>query len=77
MPGSVTISHTDALVMLAHDDARRLSVMLGEMSRMLGESGSDRLTDPQVGALAEGQAHQREELTAWCRKLSGYLADHL
>ena len=33
MPGSVTISHTDALVMLSHEDAQRMSAMLGEMAR--------------------------------------------
>ncbi|WP_405012707.1 hypothetical protein [Kitasatospora sp. NBC_01539] len=77
MPGSVTISHTDALVMLSHEDAQRMSAMLGEMARMLGEPGIDRMSDTQVAALCAGREHSREELTAWCGKLSEYLAAHL
>ncbi|MEU2627957.1 hypothetical protein [Kitasatospora sp. NPDC007106] len=77
MPGSVTIGHTDALVMLSHDDAKRLSTMLGEMAKMLESSGESRLGDAQVGELCRGRAASREELTGWCRNLSQYLAEHL
>ncbi|WP_431679272.1 hypothetical protein [Kitasatospora sp. KL5] len=77
MPGSVTIGHTDALVMLSHDDAKRLSAMLGEMAHMLEASGASRLGDAQVAGLCEGKAQSRGELTEWCRHLSQYLAEHL
>ncbi|MEV8093722.1 hypothetical protein [Kitasatospora sp. NPDC085879] len=77
MPGSVTIGHTDALVMLSHDDAKRLSTMLGEMAGMLEASGASRLSDAQVGELCKGREPSREELTGWCRHLSQYLAEHL
>ncbi|MCU7824074.1 hypothetical protein [Kitasatospora sp. DSM 101779] len=77
MPGSVTIGHTDALVMLSHDDAKRLSTMLGQMAHMLDASGASRLDDAQVGELCQGRATSREELTGWCRNLSQYLAEHL
>ncbi|WP_030267774.1 hypothetical protein [Streptomyces sp. NRRL B-24484] len=81
MPGSVTIGHTDALVMLSHDDAQRLSTMLGEMAHMLESSGASRLGDAQVDELCRGREASREasreELTGWCRNLSQFLAEHL
>ena len=77
MPGSVTISHSDALVMLSHSDAERLSTMLREISRMLDLRGPDLLTDSQVSALSAGRMHSRDELTQWSRDLSEYLKAHL
>ncbi|MFD0528865.1 hypothetical protein ACFQ1I_20910 [Kitasatospora arboriphila] len=52
MPGSVTIGHTDALVMLSHDDAKRLSTMLGEMANMLESSGESRSATPRSASSA-------------------------
>ncbi|GAA2231814.1 MULTISPECIES: hypothetical protein [Kitasatospora] len=77
MPGSMTIGHTDALVMLSHADAERLSTTLREVSHLLEVHSPDRLTDAQVAALCEGQLHHREELAGWCRSVSEYLRDHL
>ncbi|GAA0675585.1 hypothetical protein GCM10010193_30740 [Kitasatospora atroaurantiaca] len=77
MPGSVTIGHTDALVMLSHDDAKRLSTVLREMSDLLGQSGPNRLSDAQVSALCEGKAHPRDEFTEWSRRVGEYLKAHL
>ncbi|WP_457029503.1 hypothetical protein [Kitasatospora sp. P5_F3] len=76
MPGSMAISHTDALVMLSHTDAERLASVLREMSRLLEQPGGDRLSDAQAEALCEGRM-RRDELAEWSRKLSGYLRDHL
>ncbi|MDH6124473.1 hypothetical protein [Kitasatospora sp. GP82] len=77
MPGSVTISHTDALVMLSHSDAERLATTLREISRLLEAPGPNRLTDAQVSALCAGKVHHREEFTEWCRSVSEYLKAHL
>lgn len=77
MPGSVTISHTDALVMLSHSDAERLTTMMREISKLLEMAGPNRLSDAQVSALSEGKAHNRDELTHWARELSEYLKAHL
>jgi hypothetical protein len=77
MPGSVTISHTDALVMLSHDDAERLAVMLREVSGLLETTGPDRLGDAQVSALCGGKMHSRDELTKWSHGLAEYLKAHL
>ncbi|MDH6576710.1 hypothetical protein [Kitasatospora sp. MAP5-34] len=77
MPGSVTISHTDALVMLSHADAERLTTMMREISHLLDTRGPDRLTDAQVSALCEGKVQHRDELTQWASELSEYLKAHL
>jgi hypothetical protein len=77
MPGSVTISHTDALVMLSHVDAARLTTVLRRMSELLEKPGSDRLTESQVAALCGEKTADREEFTEWSRKLSEYLKAHL
>ncbi|WP_354641228.1 hypothetical protein [Kitasatospora camelliae] len=77
MPGSVTIGHTDALVMLSHDDARRLAAVLREMSGLLADAGPDRLTDAQVTALCEGKPRHRDEFTEWSQRLAEYLKAHL
>ncbi|MFJ9519784.1 hypothetical protein ACIRPK_16155 [Kitasatospora sp. NPDC101801] len=76
MPGSMAISHTDALVMLSHTDAQRLATVLREMSALLAQPGGNRLSDAQVEALCEGRLG-RDELAEWSRRLSGYLTDHL
>jgi len=75
MPGSMTISHTDALVMLSHADAERLATVLGEMSALTAP-GPDGLTDAQVAKIGRG-AVQRAELAEWSAKLSKYLTEHL
>lgn len=77
MPGSVTIGHADALVMLSHADAERLTAMMREISNLLQVQGPDRLTDTQVSALCEGKTQHRDELTQWARELSDYLKAHL
>ncbi|GAA2129187.1 hypothetical protein GCM10009760_00160 [Kitasatospora kazusensis] len=77
MPGSVTISHTDALVMLSHPDAERLTTMLREIPRLLAMEGPDRLTDAQIGALSGGRVQHRDELAQWAKELSEYLKAHL
>ncbi|GAA4854584.1 hypothetical protein [Kitasatospora terrestris] len=77
MPGSMTIGHTDALVMLSHADAERLAAMLREMSRLMGRQPADvRLSDAQIGALSGGEA-DRDELAAWSWQLAEYLRQHL
>jgi uncharacterized protein len=76
MPGSMTISHTDALVMLSHADAERLATVLREMCRLLEQPGADRLSDAQVQALCEDRL-RRNDLADWSRRLSGYLEEHL
>ncbi|MEU9130268.1 hypothetical protein AB0D08_19535 [Kitasatospora sp. NPDC048540] len=77
MPGSVTIGHAEALVLLSHPDAERLTTMLRQMSSMLEASGPNRLTEAQVTELCEGRMENRGELTEWCRNLSQYLNAHL
>ncbi|GAA1182113.1 hypothetical protein F4556_005389 [Kitasatospora gansuensis] len=76
MPGSMAISHTDALVMLSHADAEQLTAVLRQMSALLEQPGGDRLSDAQAEALCEGKL-RRDELAEWSRKLSDYLKDHL
>ncbi|MFJ1704581.1 hypothetical protein [Kitasatospora sp. NPDC088346] len=77
MPGSVTIGHAEALVVLSHTDAERLATVLRQMSSMLEQPGPDQLSDAQVRALCEGQPHHRGELVEWCRGLSEHLRTHL
>lgn len=74
MPGSMTIGHTDALVMLSHADAERLSSLLAGLAAL---AASGRLPAEQLAALTGGAAPDRAELATWCRDLSGYLRDHL
>ncbi|MFJ1752979.1 hypothetical protein ACIQBJ_12515 [Kitasatospora sp. NPDC088391] len=74
MPGSMTIGHTDALVMLSHADAERLSALLAGLAEL---SAGGRLPAEQLAALGRGEAPDRAELATWCRGLSGYLRDHL
>ncbi|MGK4581527.1 hypothetical protein [Kitasatospora sp. HPMI-4] len=77
MPGSMTIGHTDALVMLSHADAERLSATLREIAQLLEVRSPDRLTDAQVSALCQGRLHHREELAGWSRGVAEYLRNHL
>ncbi|WP_441245432.1 hypothetical protein [Kitasatospora sp. McL0602] len=77
MPGSVTISHTDALVMLSHSDAERLSTMMREISNLMAAPGPDRLSDGQFGALCAGRPQERDELAQWALGLAEYLKAHL
>ncbi|MGW4803339.1 hypothetical protein [Kitasatospora sp. NPDC004272] len=74
MPGSMTIGHTDALVMLSHDDAERLSAVLAGLSAM---AAGGRLPTEQLAALGAGEAPDRAELATWARNLAAYLRDHL
>ncbi|MFI5533680.1 hypothetical protein ACIA8O_34615 [Kitasatospora sp. NPDC051853] len=62
MPGSVTIGHTDALVMLSHDDAARLARTL----RALSEGGP-----------APAAKDEEEDQAQWSRRLADYLDQHL
>ncbi|MFC8718396.1 hypothetical protein [Kitasatospora sp. NPDC057198] len=74
MPGSMTIGHTDALVMLSHDDAERLSAVLAGLSAM---AAGGHLSTEQLAALGTGEAPDRAELATWSRTLATYLRDHL
>ncbi|RKE19781.1 hypothetical protein [Streptomyces sp. TLI_171] len=74
MPGSMTIGHTDALVMLSHADAERLSALLAGLSAL---AASGRIPAEQLAALGGGEAPDRAELATWSRTLSGYLRNHL
>lgn len=76
MPGSVTIGHPHALVMLSHHDAERLAMVLKKMSDLAQEPGTERMSDFQVTALCEGKL-DRDEFTEWSRKVSEYLKAHL
>ncbi|MER5639914.1 hypothetical protein ABT095_23570 [Kitasatospora sp. NPDC002227] len=77
MPGSVTISHTDALVMLSHADADRLATTLLELSALMADPGGDRITDAQLAALCGSKPCERIELAEWSARLADYLKDHL
>ncbi|MER5868018.1 hypothetical protein [Kitasatospora sp. NPDC002040] len=77
MPGSMAISHTDALVMLSHTDAERMVTLLRELSGLLEQPGGARLSDPQAEALGDAGRVGRDELAEWSRKLADYLKDHL
>ncbi|WP_100837668.1 hypothetical protein [Kitasatospora fiedleri] len=74
MPGSMTIGHTDTLVMLGHDDAARLSSLLAGLSAL---AASGRLSTEQLAALGGGEAPDRAALATWSRTLAGHLRDHL
>ncbi|MEV4557249.1 hypothetical protein AB0K51_09645 [Kitasatospora sp. NPDC049285] len=74
MPGSMTIGHTDALVMLSHADAERLSSMLAGLSAL---AAGGQLSETQLAALCGGDPADRAELASWSRTLSGYLREHL
>ncbi|WFB07598.1 hypothetical protein LRS74_11440 [Streptomyces sp. LX-29] len=77
MPGSTTLGHTHALVMLSHTDAERLATVLQSMARMLDMPGPNRLSDAQVAVLCEGRVGHRGELTAWTRAVAEHLRAHL
>ncbi|TVL93955.1 hypothetical protein [Streptomyces sp. SAJ15] len=77
MPGSTTLGHTHALVMLSHADAERLATVLQSMARMLDMPGPNRLSDAQVAFLCEGRVGDRGEFTAWTVGLSEYLRNRL
>ncbi|PJN23330.1 hypothetical protein [Kitasatospora sp. CB02891] len=74
MPGSMTISHTDALVMLSHQDAERLAGVLSGLSRL---AATGQLPAAATAALSGGDPPDRAELATWCHNLSDYLRDHL
>ncbi|MFD8594779.1 hypothetical protein ACFV1L_07245 [Kitasatospora sp. NPDC059646] len=74
MPGSMTIGHTDALVMLSHDDAERLTAVLSGLSDL---AATGRLPATELATLSGGDAPDRAELATWSRQLAAYLRDHL
>ncbi|MFG2295891.1 hypothetical protein [Streptomyces sp. NPDC048603] len=63
-------------VHLGASDARRLVGMLAEVSRLLEDTGPDRLTDAQVRALA-GSSADRQELAERTRNLAAELRGKL
>ncbi|MFE3325516.1 hypothetical protein [Streptomyces sp. NPDC059176] len=73
MPGSTTLGPGHGVDAIEHPDAQRLAAVLREMHRLLGASGPDRITDPQVAALCGGEAHHREEFTQWVGQVAGRL----
>ncbi|KDN84744.1 hypothetical protein [Kitasatospora cheerisanensis] len=74
MPGSMTISHTDALVMLSHEDAKRLTAVLSGLSDL---AATGQLPATALATLSGGDPPDRAELATWSRNLAAYLHDHL
>ncbi|MDR3034440.1 hypothetical protein [Kitasatospora cineracea] len=74
MPGSMTIGHTDTLVMLSHDDAEHLASVLAGLSAL---AAGGHLSTEQLAALGAGGTPDRAALATWSRTLAGYLRDHL
>ncbi|AUG78030.1 hypothetical protein CFP65_3226 [Kitasatospora sp. MMS16-BH015] len=77
MPGSVTIGHTDALVMLRHRDAERLATMLRELSSLMTTTGGGRLSAEQIATLCGPEPCERAQLADWTARMADYLRDHL
>lgn len=73
MPGSTTLGPGHGADAIEHPDAQRLAAVMRELHRLLDAAGPDRITDPQVAALCGGEAHHRDEFTAWV----GRVAQHL
>ncbi|WP_327678269.1 hypothetical protein [Kitasatospora sp. NBC_00458] len=77
MPGSLTIGHHEAAVVLEHADAKRLATVLEELAYLLEIPGPNRINDAQVGVLCEGRAPDRAELSHWSRALAAELKGRL
>ncbi|MGW3040721.1 hypothetical protein ACWC9T_11890 [Kitasatospora sp. NPDC001159] len=77
MPGSLTISHHEAAVVLDHTDAARLATVLAELAYLLEIPGPNRINEAQLTVLCEGRTPDRAELSRWSRGLATELKGRL
>lgn len=77
MPGSLTIGHHEADVLLDHSDAKRLATVLEELAYLLDIPGPNRINEAQLTALCEGRTADRTELARWARGVAAGMKGRL